>query len=78
MLIAELIVLALFCVIGLYAIIDGKGNGFSIEPLYNADTFSVGLVFARSRSRCCRSSASTGSRRWPRRTATAPAASGAR
>jgi amino acid transporter len=46
MLVAELIVLALFCVIGVAAIIDGKGQGFSFDPLYNPDTFSVGLVFS--------------------------------
>jgi len=46
MLIAELIVLALFCVIGIAAIIDGKGNGFRFEPIYNPDTFSIGLVFS--------------------------------
>jgi amino acid transporter len=46
MLVAELIVLALFCVIGIGAIIAGKGQGFSFDPLYNPDTFSVGLVFS--------------------------------
>jgi amino acid transporter len=46
MLIAELIVLALFCVIGIGAIIGGDGQGFSFDPLYNPDTFSVGLIFS--------------------------------
>jgi amino acid transporter len=46
MLIAELIVLALFCVIGVAALIGGDGNGFSFDPLYNPDTFSIGLVFS--------------------------------
>jgi len=46
MLIAELIVLALFCVIGIGALISGEGQGFSFDPLYNPDTFSVGLVFS--------------------------------
>jgi amino acid transporter len=46
MLIAELIVLALFCVIGVAAIIGGDGQGFSFDPLYNPDTFSVGLIFS--------------------------------
>jgi amino acid transporter len=46
MLIAELIVLALFCLIGIVALIGGDGQGFSFDPLYNPDTFSVGLVFS--------------------------------
>jgi amino acid transporter len=46
MLIAELIVLAIFCVIGIGAIIGGDGQGFSFDPLYNPDTFSVGLIFS--------------------------------
>jgi amino acid transporter len=46
MLIAELIVLALFCVIGIGALISGDGQGFSFDPLYNPDTFSIGLVFS--------------------------------
>src|SRR5919202_5803769 len=37
MLVAELVVLALFCVIGIAAIIRGKGQGFSFDPLYNPD-----------------------------------------
>ncbi len=45
MLIAELIVLALFCVIGVGALIGGEGQGFSFDPLYNPDTYSFGLVF---------------------------------
>jgi amino acid transporter len=46
MLIAELIVLALFCVIGVAALIGGDGHGFSFDPLYNPDTFSIGLIFS--------------------------------
>ncbi|MFL5581474.1 MAG: APC family permease, partial [Gemmatimonadaceae bacterium] len=47
MLIAELIVLALFIVIGIEALIAGDGNGSSFfDPLYNPDTFSVGVVFS--------------------------------
>jgi amino acid transporter len=46
MLVAELIVLALFCAIGIGALLAGKGHGFSFDPLYNPDTFSVGLVFS--------------------------------
>jgi amino acid transporter len=45
MLIAELIVLALFCAIGLAAIVGGEGSGFSFHAFYNPDTFSWGLIF---------------------------------
>jgi amino acid transporter len=45
MLIAELIVLAIFLVVGIVALASGKGNGFSFSPLYNADTFSWSVVF---------------------------------
>ncbi|HZC25969.1 MAG TPA: APC family permease, partial [Actinopolymorphaceae bacterium] len=43
-LVAELIVLALFLVIGIGALIAGKGNGQGIEPLFNSGTFSFGTV----------------------------------
>jgi amino acid transporter len=46
MLIAELIVLAIFIVIGIIALAQGKGNGLDfIAPLYHSDTFSWSLVF---------------------------------
>jgi len=45
MLVAELIVLAIFIVIGLVALAQGKGRGFEWSPLYNPDTFSWSLVF---------------------------------
>ena len=45
MLIAELVVLAIFLVIGLWALASGKGVGFSAIPFYDARTFSVGIVF---------------------------------
>ncbi len=45
MLVAELVVLAIFLVIGVIALAGGKGNGNALEPIYNADTFSFGLVF---------------------------------
>src|SRR3954451_651538 len=46
MLVAELVVLAIFIVIGVVALAQGKGNGFDfISPLYNSDTFSWSLVF---------------------------------
>nr|KEO65527.1 hypothetical protein DA06_30350 [Georgenia sp. SUBG003] len=35
MLIAELIVLAIFIVIGLVAVAQGRGNGFSLDAFYN-------------------------------------------
>lgn len=46
MLVAELLVLAIFLVIGVAALASGKGAGFSISPLYNSQTFSVGVVFS--------------------------------
>src|SRR3954452_9851058 len=46
MLAAELVVLAIFIVIGIVALAQGKGNGFDfVKPLYNSDTFSWSLVF---------------------------------
>lgn len=45
MLIAELIVLVIFLVIGIGALASGKGAGFSFSPLFNADTFSWSVVF---------------------------------
>ena len=45
MLIGELIVLAIFVVIGIVALAQGRGRGFDFTPLYNADTFSWSLVF---------------------------------
>ena len=40
MLVAELLVLAIFLVVGIVALAAGKGNGFSLSPLYNSATFS--------------------------------------
>jgi amino acid transporter len=45
MLAAELVVLLLFIVIGIGALASGEGRGFSFEPFYNPDTFSIGVVF---------------------------------
>src|SRR3712207_1657732 len=45
MLIGELIVLAIFLVIGVIALASGEGRGFNFSPIYNGDTFSLGLVF---------------------------------
>jgi len=45
MLVAELIILAIFLVVGIVALANGKGAGFNFSPLYNADTFSWSVVF---------------------------------
>ncbi|SNR68596.1 APC family permease [Blastococcus mobilis] len=45
MLIGELIVLAIFLVIGVIALAGGEGRGFDFSPIYNSDTFSLELVF---------------------------------
>ncbi len=45
MLIGALIVLAVFLVIGVWALLDGRGRGFSWEPLFNSHTFTWSLVF---------------------------------
>lgn len=44
MLVAELIVLAIFLVVGLVALAQGKGNGWSFDAFFNHDTFTVSLV----------------------------------
>ena len=45
MLVAELIVLAIFLVVGVAALVRGAGRGFDFTPLYDSSTFSLGLVF---------------------------------
>ncbi|NMO52414.1 APC family permease [Actinoplanes sp. TBRC 11911] len=46
MLLAELVVLAIFLIVGIVALANGKGNDFSwSSPFYNADTFSWSVVF---------------------------------
>ncbi|GAB3407561.1 APC family permease [Flindersiella endophytica] len=45
MLVGELIVLAIFLVVGIAALAQGKGEGFGLSPLFDSGTFSVGLVF---------------------------------
>jgi amino acid transporter len=45
MLAGELVVLAIFIVIGIVALAQGKGHGFDFSPIYNSDTFSWSLVF---------------------------------
>ncbi len=45
MLVAELVVLAVFLVVGVVALANGAGRGFALTPLYDSSTFSLGLVF---------------------------------
>jgi amino acid transporter len=45
MLVGELIVLAVFLAVGVWAVASGKGRGFSWDPLVNPDTFTWSLVF---------------------------------
>ncbi|MDH2425035.1 APC family permease [Sphaerisporangium sp. TRM90804] len=45
MLVGELIVLAIFLVIGLVALAQGKGHGDVFSPLFDSSTFSWALVF---------------------------------
>lgn len=45
MLIGELVVLALFLVVGVIALASGKGRGFDFTPLYDSHTFSWSLAF---------------------------------
>jgi amino acid transporter len=46
MLVGELIVLAIFLVVAVVALAEGRGNGAgALTPLYNSHTFSLGLVF---------------------------------
>jgi amino acid transporter len=46
MLVGELVVLGIFLVIGVVALASGKATGGALTPLYDSDTFSVGLVFS--------------------------------
>ncbi|MEU5697061.1 APC family permease [Actinosynnema sp. NPDC020468] len=45
MLVAQLVILAIFLVIGVVALAQGKGRGFSFDPIFNNATFSWPLVF---------------------------------
>ncbi|MQA82412.1 MAG: amino acid permease [Streptosporangiales bacterium] len=45
MLVAELIVLALFLVIGVVALAQGKASSSGLSPFFNPSTFSWGVVF---------------------------------
>ncbi|MEV4392552.1 APC family permease [Nonomuraea sp. NPDC049607] len=42
----ELVVLGLFVLIGVWALLQGEGQGFSLSPLFNPDTFSWPVIFA--------------------------------
>lgn len=46
MLAAELIVLAIFLVVGVIALAGGKGTGGGLTPIYDSGTFSISVVFA--------------------------------
>ncbi|MFI6501532.1 APC family permease [Nonomuraea typhae] len=46
MIVAELIVLGLFLIAGIWALSQGHGRGFSLSPLFNPDTFSWPVIFA--------------------------------
>lgn len=45
MLVAELVILLIFLVVGVVALAQGKGHGGAFTPIYNHATFSWGLVF---------------------------------
>ena len=45
MLVLELLVLVTFLVVGVVALTQGKGQGFSFDAFFNADTFSLPLLF---------------------------------
>ncbi|MBM7809351.1 APC family permease [Saccharothrix algeriensis] len=45
MLAAQLVILAVFLVVGVVALAQGRGRGFSFDPIFDADTFSWPLVF---------------------------------
>jgi amino acid transporter len=46
MIIAELVVLALFLGVGIWALLNGKGHGFSFKPLFDSSVFSWGIIGA--------------------------------
>jgi amino acid transporter len=43
---AELVVLVLFLTVGIWALANGRGRGFSLAPLFNSHTFTWTVVFA--------------------------------
>jgi amino acid transporter len=72
MLVGELIILTVFLTIGGWAVLSGRGRGFSFDPILNTGTSPGPSSSEPSPSLCCRSSGSTGSACSPRRPATAP------
>lgn len=44
MIIGELLVLALFLTVGIWAIANGKGNGFSLKPFFDGSLISWGVI----------------------------------
>ena len=76
---AELVVLAIFLVIGVVALAQGKGRGFDLTPLYNCRHVLLAAGLRRGLDRgAVASSASTASRCSPRRTRRRPARSAGR
>ena len=74
MLVGELIVLAIFLVIGVVALAQGKGRGFDFTPdLQLRHLLLVAGVRRGLHRGAVASSASTASRCWPRRTRSRPA-----
>jgi amino acid transporter len=45
MLVLELVVLAIFLVVGVVALASGKATGHAFSPLFDSGAFSVGLIF---------------------------------
>ena len=45
MLVAELVALAIFLVVGIVALTQGKGQGFNFDAFFNPETFSYPLIF---------------------------------
>lgn len=46
MVVGEIVVLAMFLAIGVWALASGKGNGFSFKPFFNSHTFTWELLGA--------------------------------
>lgn len=46
MLVLELVVLVIFLVVGVVALANGRATGDAFSPLFDSDTFSVGLIFS--------------------------------
>ncbi|MEV0614076.1 APC family permease [Nonomuraea sp. NPDC050404] len=46
MIVFELVVLALFLLVGIWALFQGKGSGFSLAPLFDSEAFTWQVMFA--------------------------------